>query len=91
MAEHRACHGCLDGCDRESAVHCAVCVNQAWPCDAIILKDLLLDAAAEVHRNRKHSPYGSSFLDCDRMPCTRYRAAIGYEPEPRAGLAYEYS
>lgn len=34
MAEHRACHGCLDGCTRESAVHCISCVNQAWPCDA---------------------------------------------------------
>ena len=35
MAEHRACHGCLDGCTRESAVHCISCVAvQTWPCDA---------------------------------------------------------
>lgn len=34
MAEHRACHGCLDGCSRESAVHCSSCVHEPWPCDA---------------------------------------------------------
>lgn len=40
MAEHRACHGCLDGCTRESAVHCVSCVAvQAWPCDAQLLTE----------------------------------------------------
>jgi hypothetical protein len=77
MADHRACHGCIDGCTRETAVHCVICVNQAWPCDASMLKDVLMGAAAEVHRRRKHPPYGSSFLDCDQAPCTRFRAAIG--------------
>lgn len=77
MAEHRACHGCLDGCTRESAVHCVTCVHQAWPCDAQVRGELLMGAAAEVHRSRKHGEYGSSFLDCDRPPCVRYRAVLG--------------
>lgn len=42
MAEHRACHGCLDGCSRESAVHCISCVaHQAWPCDAKLYEEAL--------------------------------------------------
>lgn len=87
MATHKACHGCLDGCERESVVHCVVCVNQAWPCEAKTLGDLLMDAAAEVHYYRKHPPYGSSFLDCDRVPCARCRAALGIGPDGRPGVA----
>lgn len=35
MAEHRPCHGCLDGCTAESTRHCVSCiVFQPWPCDA---------------------------------------------------------
>lgn len=48
MATHKACHGCLDGCERESVVHCVICVNQAWPCDAATL-------AAEMERYRQRS------------------------------------
>ena len=56
MAEQRACRGCLDGCSRESAVHCTICVNQAWLCDATLRGEALMDAAADVHRSRKHPP-----------------------------------
>jgi len=48
VAEHRACHGCLDGCTRESAVHCTICVNQAWPCDAQRYAEALCDLRAHL-------------------------------------------
>ena len=48
MAKHQACHGCLDGCTRESAVHCTICVNQAWPCEAQKLTE-------EIERYRQRS------------------------------------
>ena len=86
MANHAICRGCKDGCTPESAVHCVVCVLQAWPCDAVVRGDLLMGAAAEIHRGRKHGEYGSSFLDCDQAPCVRYRAALGESPAPTEAL-----
>lgn len=86
MAEHRACHGCIDGCTRESPVHCASCVHEPWPCDAYVRGRFLMGAAAEVHRFRQHPPYGSSFLDCDHTICQEHRVALGlplhgYDPD----------
>ena len=76
-AVHRACHGCLDGCKRESAVHCTSCVNEPWPCDASVLSRYLMSAASDAHVFRRHQPHGSSFLDCDHTICQEHRAALG--------------
>lgn len=74
--KHRPCHGCLDGCTHKSTVHCVSCVNEQWPCDASEFGRLLLGLSSEAHYHRKHPPYGSSFLDCEREPCSVHRAAL---------------
>lgn len=77
MATHRPCPGCLDGCLPGLATHCVSCVYETWPCDALRRGQMLLSAASEIHRSRKHEPYGSSFLDCDLTICQEHRAALG--------------
>ena len=85
MAEHKACHGCLDGCTKETAVHCISCVVfQPWPCDAYVRGRFLVSAASEIHHWRKHPPYGSSFLDCDHTICQEHRVALGLPLHGRA-------
>lgn len=40
------------------------------------LRRLFMGAASDAHVLRRHPPYGSSFLDCEKGPCPEYRAAL---------------
>jgi hypothetical protein len=75
MAEHKPCHGCLDGCSRESAVHCVSCVNEPWPCDAQRLREALADIATRATQGID-TAHGGRIL---RQIEIRARAALAEE------------
>lgn len=95
MATHNVCQGCLDGCVPGMTRHCTSCVHESWPCDAHVRGRFLMSAASEMHYWRKHSPHGSSFLDCDHTICQEHRAALSLplhgRPAPSPGAAPEAS
>jgi len=76
MATHRACSGCLDGCTRESAVHCTSCVNEPWPCDATVLRAALDKAAGRLG-------YLSTVLSHSNKP-SNAKGALEWSEEARA-------
>jgi len=74
MKPHRPCQGCLDGCAAGSLRHCISCVAQDWPCDAHLLRSLLMAASSDAHG--RHGGNGTSYLDCSWSECTARREAI---------------